>query len=64
MVDDDDNDDDDDDDDAAADNDDDDDDVFSEILRDIKQSGEIHLVVDCQLERVGQVLKVSTGYYY
>ena len=33
--------------------------IISEMLRDIKQSGEIHLIVDCQLERISQVLKVS-----
>ena len=31
---------------------------FSEILREVKQTGEIHLVVDCNLEHIGQFLKV------
>jgi hypothetical protein len=32
---------------------------FRRILREVKQSGEIHLVVDCGLEKIGQLLKVS-----
>jgi hypothetical protein len=32
---------------------------FRRILREVKQSGEIHLVVDCSLERIGQLLKVT-----
>ena len=33
--------------------------VFSEILKEVKQTGEIHLVVDCRLERIGQLFKVE-----
>ncbi len=33
--------------------------VFRRILREVKQSGEIHLVVDCSVEKITQLLKAS-----
>ena len=33
--------------------------LSSELLQEVKQSGEIHLVLDCQLENLSQLLKVK-----
>ena len=33
--------------------------LSSELLQEVKQSGEIHLVLDCQLENLSQLLKVN-----
>ena len=36
---------------------------FRRILREVKQSGEIHLVLDCGLEKITQLLKVTAEYW-